>query len=47
MNLRTIFAVIRLAVVLVTLPATVLAQQPPYDVFPPASPQAPIEAAAG
>ena len=27
-----------LLLVVVTLPATVLAQQPPYDIFPPADP---------
>lgn len=31
-------AVYRIAVVLITLSATALAQQPPYDVFPPANP---------
>ena len=35
---RTISAVCRIAVVLIALPATALAQQPPYDVFPPADP---------
>lgn len=35
---RTISAVCHIAIVLITLPATVLAQQPPYDVFPQAAP---------
>lgn len=36
--MKTTSAVCRIAVVLVALPATALAQEPPYDVFPPAEP---------
>ena len=35
---RTISAMCRIAVAIVALPASLLAQQPPYDVFPPADP---------
>lgn len=35
---RTNFAVCRIAVLVLALPTTLLAQQPPYDVFPPADP---------
>lgn len=38
MNPQTLSAVCSMAAMLVALPATLLAQQPPYDVFPPADP---------
>ena len=38
MIIRTSFAACRIAVFLLALPTTLFAQQPPYDVFPPADP---------